>query len=150
MVKSLLVITSVIAFGAASAASPGGAAREMSAQAPAVTPGQGNPVKPTAESQAKAKKIYGFDCALCHGDTGDGKTDLAKDMQLTITDMTDPKALADKSDAELFDVIRKGKDKMPPEDPARAKDQDIWNLVIYVRSLSKGSATAAAGGTGVK
>lgn len=150
MVKSLLVITSVIAFGAAFATSPGEGARETSATAFAGIQGQGNPVKPTAESKARAKKIYGFDCALCHGDTGDGKTDLAKDMQLTITDMTDPKTLSDKSDADLFDLIRKGKDKMPPEDPARAKDDDIWNLVIYVRSLSKGSATAAAPGAGSK
>ena len=35
-----------------------------------------NPVKPTAESQAQAKKVYGYDCAMCHGEKGDGKGDL--------------------------------------------------------------------------
>jgi mono/diheme cytochrome c family protein len=103
-----------------------------------------NPVKPTAESQAKAKKVYGFDCALCHGDSGNGKTDLAKDMQMTLTDLSDPKTLAGKSDKEIFDLIRKGKDKMPPEEAARAKDDEIWNLVIYVRGLAKGNATTTA------
>jgi mono/diheme cytochrome c family protein len=143
MVKSLLVISTMIAFGAAFAATPGAGTREISATAVAGMAGPGNPVKPTAESQAKAKKTYGFDCALCHGENGDGKTDLAKDMQLTMTDLTDPKTLTGKSDADLFDLIRKGKDKMPPEEAARAKDDDVWNLVIYVRGLAKGGTTTA-------
>jgi mono/diheme cytochrome c family protein len=143
MVKTLLLVSSVILFGVAATPNPGGAYRSEG-QEPAVATGAKNPVKPTAESQSKAKKTYGFDCALCHGATGDGKTDLAKDMQLTLSDLTDPKTLADKTDSQLFDIIRKGKDKMPPEEAARAKDEDIWNLVIYVRSLSKGSSTASA------
>jgi hypothetical protein len=47
-------------------------------------------------------------------------------------------------DSEIFDVIRKGKDKMPPEEAARAKDDDVWNIIIYIRGLSKnGVATAS-------
>jgi mono/diheme cytochrome c family protein len=103
-----------------------------------------NPVRPTAVSHEKAKKMYAVDCAVCHGDTGDGKTDLAKDMGLTLADWTDPKALADKSDQELFDTIRKGKDKMPPEDASRAKDSEVWGLVSYIRGFSKGQPAAPA------
>ncbi|MFC5861625.1 c-type cytochrome [Acidicapsa dinghuensis] len=147
MVKSLLLAASVILFGAAPAINPGSAAWQPSEPSATGVTGQGNPVKATAESQAKAKKLYNMDCALCHGESGDGKTDLAKDMQLTLSDLTDPKSLADQSDAVIFDVIRKGKDKMPPEEPARAKDDDIWNLVIYVRSLSKGGGAAAGSGS---
>ena len=50
-----------------------------------------NPVKPTAESQAKAKALYRMDCAMCHGDNGNGKTDLATNMELTLDDWTHPK-----------------------------------------------------------
>ncbi len=96
-----------------------------------------NPVKPTAESQAHAKKVYGYECEMCHGATGDGKTDLAKDMKLTLTDLTDPKTLADKSDADIFNLIRDGKGPMTPEG-GRMKTDDIWNLVLYVRSMAKG------------
>ncbi|HZP05125.1 MAG TPA: cytochrome c [Terracidiphilus sp.] len=114
-------------------------------QAPAaVAASAKNPVKPTAESQTKAKNLYKIDCAVCHGDNGNGKTDLATSMSLTLDDWTDPKALADKQDGELFNMIRTGKDKMPPEDPARAKDDDVWNLVIYIRSFSKAGTTAAS------
>ncbi len=101
-----------------------------------------NPVKPTADSLAKAKNIYGFDCAMCHGDTGNGKSDLATSMGLTLDDWTNPKTLADKRDGELFDTIRAGKDKMPPEDKSRATDVEVWNLILYIRSFSKpGGAT---------
>jgi len=41
-------------------------------------------------------------------------------------------------------MIRTGKDKMPPEDPARAKDDDVWNLVIYIRSFSKSAAAGTS------
>jgi cytochrome c5 len=105
-----------------------------------------NPVvKPTAGSLAKAKQLYSIDCAMCHGDNGNGKTDLATSMQVTLNDWTDPKSLADKSDQELFDDIRKGKgDKMPPEDAGRAKDDDVRNLIIYIRGFSKGQPGASA------
>jgi mono/diheme cytochrome c family protein len=94
-----------------------------------------NPVKPTPESLAKAKKLYGIDCAMCHGVNGDGKGDMASDMK-NVTDFTNPDALKNRTDGELFYVIRHGKGEMPPEGD-RAKDDDVWNLVNYIRSLVK-------------
>lgn len=99
--------------------------------------------KVTADSQAKAKRLYAIDCALCHGATGDGKTDLAKDMQLTLLDWTDEKSLAGMQDSELFKTIRNGKNKMPAEDAGRAKDDEIWNLIVYIRSFGKAQPAAA-------
>lgn len=113
-------------------------------QAAAVDASAKNPIKPTAESQTKAKNLYQIDCAVCHGDNGNGKTDLATSMSLTLNDWTDPKSLADKQDGQLFNLIRNGKDKMPPEDPARAKNDDVWNLVTYIRGFSKAGSTAAS------
>jgi len=111
--------------------------QQGAATAPTTPPGTKNPVTATTESQAKAKKMWGYDCEMCHGATGNGKTDLANDMKLNLTDLSDPKTLDGKTDAELFDLIKNGKDKMPPEDAARAKPDDIWNLVIYTRRLAK-------------
>lgn len=98
--------------------------------------------KAAADPLAHAKSIYQIDCAICHGDNGNGKTDLATSMSLTLSDWTDPKSLEGKSDADLFKIIREGKDKMPPEDASRAKDDDIKNLVIYIRTFSKGQPAA--------
>ena len=96
---------------------------------------KGNPVKPTPESLAKGKKTYAMDCAMCHGENGDGKGELAADLK-NVTDFTAPDALKNHTDGELFSIMRKGKGDMPPEGD-RAKNDDIWNLVNYIRSLRK-------------
>jgi mono/diheme cytochrome c family protein len=114
------------------------------APAPVVAPSATNPVKPTPELQARAKEIYKIDCAMCHGDNGNGQTDLAKSMDLTMADFTDPKSLADKQDGQLFEIIRNGKDKMPPEVAGRANDNVVWNLIIYIRGMSKTQPVAPA------
>ena len=115
---------------------------------PTVAPPQAapikNPVKPTAESQAKAKGVYQIDCAMCHGDNGNGKTDLATSMQMTLDDWTNPATLGNKEDWALFNVIRAGKDKMPPETDGRASDTMVWNLVIYMRSFAKSHPASPA------
>ena len=79
--------------------------------------------------------MYGYDCAMCHGATGDGKGDLVADMKLTMKDLTDPATLKEMSDGEIFAIIKNGKGQMTGEGD-RAKPDDIWNLVIYVRSLA--------------
>lgn len=107
---------------------------------------QPNPVKATAESIAAGKRMYGYDCAMCHGDTGDGKGDLAGDMKLQLSDFRDAKSLQDKTDGELFYVIKNGRGQMPPEG-TRAKPEQIWNMVNYIRSMTKSqkAETAAKG-----
>jgi mono/diheme cytochrome c family protein len=139
MLKPFLFLSAVslFAFGAASALTPALGA------APQAGPDSTNPVKPTAASQAQAKSVYARDCALCHGDDGSGKTDLAKDMQLTLLDWTDAKSLGNRSDKELFHLIRTGKDKMPAEEEGRAKDSEVWNLIIYIRGFAKAQPAAA-------
>lgn len=95
-----------------------------------------NPVKASEESLTRGKKQYGYDCVMCHGKNGDGKGDVAADMKLSMHDETNPALLKDRTDGELFYIIQKGKDQMPPEG-ARVKDETIWDMVNYVRSLSK-------------
>jgi mono/diheme cytochrome c family protein len=99
--------------------------------------------KPTPGPHEKARQIYKVDCAMCHGDNGNGKTDLATSMNVTLADWTDPKSLSAVPDKELFDAIRKGKgEKMPPEDASRAKDEEVRALVAYIRGFSKGQPSA--------
>lgn len=94
----------------------------------------GNPVKSTPESIALGKKYYGYDCAMCHGATGNGKGDV--DTGDKMPDFTNPSTLKDKSDGEIFCSMRIGKGHMPVE-PPRTSENDLWSLVNYVRSLSK-------------
>lgn len=95
-----------------------------------------NPVKSSPESLARAKRWWNIDCATCHGKEGDGKGETATDMKLTIPDFTNPATLKDKTDGELYYVIKNGHETMPAEGP-RVKTEEGWDLVNYVRSLVK-------------
>ena len=100
-----------------------------------------NPVKATPESLARAKKWWTLDCVMCHGKEGDGKGETARDMKLTIADFTNPATLKDRTDGELYYIIKNGHQDMPPEGP-RIKTEEGWDLVNYVRALSKKKADA--------
>ena len=102
-----------------------------------------NLVKPTPENLAEAKKFFGFDCAMCHGASGDGKGDLALSMGLKMTDWRDTSTVEDLSDGELFDIIVKGRGKMEGEGD-RIKAEMAWKLVNYVRTLAKKAPAPAS------
>lgn len=95
-----------------------------------------NPLKPTAEGLAAARKIYGYDCEMCHGTKGDGKGDVVDSMKLTMRDWHDPASLAGKTDGELFYIITKGKGKMTGEGD-RVPENTRWKLVNLVRSYAQ-------------
>lgn len=100
---------------------------------PAADAAKVNPIKPTPASLARARKMYGFDCALCHGATGNGKGEIAAGMNLK--DYTNPAALRDRTDGELFYIIQNGRGQMPGES-GRQTAEEAWNMVILVRSFS--------------
>lgn len=95
-----------------------------------------NPVKPTPESLAHGKKWWAIDCAMCHGQNGDGKGETASEMKLQIPDFTEPATLKDRSDGDLVYLIQNGHQDMPPEG-TRLKPEEYWDVVNYVRSLAK-------------
>lgn len=96
-----------------------------------------NPVKSSPESLARAKKWWGLDCAMCHNSNGNGQGDTAKEMKLRLVDFTDPKTLKDRTDGQIYYIIKNGHNDMPAEGP-RIKTEEGWDLVNYVRSLAKG------------
>ena len=99
-----------------------------------------NPVKSSPEVLAAAKKVFGYDCAMCHGESGNGKGDLVESMSLKMKDWHDPAVLSGISDGDIYDLIVKGKDKMVGEGD-RLAPAKVWGLVHYVRTFQKKSAT---------
>ena len=95
-----------------------------------------NPVKATADSIEAGKTAYNKYCKFCHNEGGTGNGALApKD--------THPPNLVDaqwdhgSTDGEIFTNIKEGigpKFDMKPM-KAKLKDEDIWNVVNYLRSL---------------
>jgi mono/diheme cytochrome c family protein len=146
MLKPFLLLSALVLTGASA---PPPQAQAPASAAPAAIPQEAvhqvNPVKPSAESLARAKKIYGYECSICHGEDGGGGGDLAKNLKSKLVDFRDPSALKGQTDGELFYIIKNGRGEMEGEG-ARVKPDDTWSLVNYLRSLSKGQASAAAPG----
>lgn len=142
MWKQLTLVSALVLLGPGASIPQGASAQEPPAADTKVPPEaakQVNPVKPTPASLAKAKKYYGFDCAMCHGTSGDGKGDLADQMKLTLKDWRDPASLKNMTDGELYYIVAKGKGKMPSGDE-QMKPDEIWNMVSYIRSFAGKSA----------
>jgi mono/diheme cytochrome c family protein len=98
-----------------------------------------NPVLPTPEGLAEVRKLFGYNCAMCHGKDGDGKGDLAVELKLELHDWHDASSIEKMTDGELFWIISNGKGKMPGEGD-RTADKVRWNFVSLVRSFGKKGA----------
>jgi mono/diheme cytochrome c family protein len=85
------------------------------------------------KAQSDAAKVYKTNCALCH--SADGSGDSASGKALKAKDLRSPEVQG-KSDAELTEVITKGKGKMPAFGQKLSADV-IKSLVAYIRELPK-------------
>jgi cytochrome c553 len=95
------------------------------------------------KGDAKAGKTkYDANCVGCHGATGKGDGAAAAALNPKPGDMTDGKSMKALSDKYLFDIIKDGgaSQKKSPIMPANGKklnDQEISDIVAYIRSLAK-------------
>lgn len=99
-----------------------------------------NPVTPTPEGLAEARKLFGYHCAMCHNKDGDGKGELATEMKLELHDWRNGSTLEKMTDGELFFIISNGKGKMLGGEGDRTPEKMRWNLVNLVRSFGKKNA----------
>lgn len=95
-----------------------------------------NPVKRDEGSIATGKRLHASQCAMCHGDKGDGKGELVETMKLKLRDWHDPAALKDMTDGDLFYILTRGKGDMPGQQNRLTLTQK-WHLVNFIRSLAK-------------
>ena len=85
----------------------------------------------TAIAQDDVAALYKTKCQICHG--ADGKGDTPAGKKIGAKDLHSPE-VAKLSDAQLFEIVKKGKEKMPSYD-GKLTDDQIKALVRYVRSL---------------
>jgi len=144
MRRTILVAASILLFGILYPKSNFTQEKAGSAE-PKMTPedaAKKNPIPPSPEGLAEARKFYGYNCAMCHGKSGDGKGDLAADMKLELHDWRDASSIEKMTDGELFWIISNGKGKMPGEGD-RSSVKARWNYVNLVRSFGKKGAPPA-------
>jgi copper transport protein len=95
----------------------------------------GNPIPRTPNSVAIGHAVYQQHCASCHGPDGRGDGPMAEMLSAPPPDLHAAN-VDSRSDVQLFAVIRDGipQSEMPPF-REHMSEQDIWNIVNYVRSL---------------
>lgn len=100
-------------------------------------------------SRAKASikegdKLFGTECAECHGLAGHTPTDAGRWMYPRATDLTSPE-VQQYSDRELFWIVKNGirLSGMPAFGRVES-DEHIWNLSNYVRTLRGGAPPGTA------
>src|SRR5260370_14957191 len=82
-------------------------------------------------AQSDAERLYKTNCVLCHSGDGSGSSPTGKAMHAK--DLRSDE-VQKQSDAELTEVITKGRGKMPAFG-AKIKPDDVTKLVAYIRAL---------------
>lgn len=77
--------------------------------------------------------LYKTKCASCHALDGSGNTAVGKSMKLRDLRSAEVQAL---SDAELTEIIAKGKGKMPGYEKSVGAE-GVTELVAYIRSMKQ-------------
>lgn len=89
-------------------------------------------VSPRAQAQSEAEKTYKTKCVACHGADGSG-SEVGKKLG---THDFHSSQVQSESDADLTQIIAKGKNKMPAYEKS-LKPDEVKGLVAYVRELEK-------------
>jgi len=87
-----------------------------------------NPFEGNAQAISNGRAMFRTRCAGCHGPDARG---------FLGPDLTGYWA-AGGTDDRMFEIVRRGVPgtEMPPSDPLRVLDKDIWQTLAYVRTLS--------------
>ncbi len=84
-------------------------------------------------AQSAGETLFKSKCAMCHGPDGKGEVPMGK--KLSAHDLNSAE-VQKQSDAQLTEVVTKGKNKMPAYDGKLSKEQ-IAQLVAYLREIGK-------------
>jgi mono/diheme cytochrome c family protein len=90
-----------------------------------------NPTPVSDASIENGHKYYSINCAVCHGDAGDGQGAVTK-YQFPMISLKNESAMG-RSDGYIYGMIRNGRGLMPSYN--RIEHMDRWDVVNYVRGL---------------
>jgi len=85
-------------------------------------------------AQIKAKPLA---CKHCHGMLGNGQGSMASSMKIKPRNFTCKQTMKSISDGQLFWIIKNGSKGSTMPAYSYLSDKKIWQLIHYIRSLSK-------------
>lgn len=96
-----------------------------------------NPIEATNESIAAGGALYATNCALCHGETGEGDGPGAAGLEQAPADLHE-EHVQELSDGALFYIISHGR----PETPMPAwenvlNEEQRWQVVNFLRTFKE-------------
>jgi mono/diheme cytochrome c family protein len=94
-----------------------------------------NPVAVSDASNKDGKTIYDKNCASCHGKTGLGDGVKARALQTFPGDFSKAD-FQGQTDGDHFYKTKTGRGEMPKYE-GKLADNDIWNVVNYMRTFKK-------------
>jgi mono/diheme cytochrome c family protein len=91
---------------------------------------------------AKGKETFAKTCGTCHGNTGKGDGPAGAALNPKPKDLTDKAYVSKLDDTYLTNIIGKGgaavgKSPLMPPFSSQLKEQDIKDVIAYIRSLAK-------------
>ncbi|HXT26573.1 MAG TPA: cytochrome c [Candidatus Eisenbacteria bacterium] len=86
-----------------------------------------------ARAQETGEGLFKAKCGMCHGADASGKTVMGQKLKVPDLHSAD---VQKKADAELGQLITKGKEKMPAYEGKLSKEQ-IEKLVAFIREVGK-------------
>ncbi len=87
-----------------------------------------NPFAGNADAVKAGEKLFDQNCTDCHGGDATGGSG---------PDLTDEKWIYGGTDGEVFASVANGRKGGMPRWSGELKDEDIWKVIAYVRSLAK-------------
>ena len=138
-----LLGASIIASGALAADTPEECPQpRFTGKAPDEYYGRSNPLAAGAQNAQAAQRLFMGDgrtvsCATCHGEKGNGKGELSDQFKPRPRNFTCAQTINGVPDGQLFWIIRFGSPgtSMPPH--RDFTDEQIWQLVAYLRRLAR-------------
>lgn len=102
--------------------------------------GDGIPVEVNYQNMESGRELYTIYCAICHGDSGNGKGVIAQERYgyPTIASLLQTRIM-DQPDGEIFNTITHGKNTMGPYG-SKIRVEDRWKVVMYVRALQRAAS----------
>jgi len=95
-----------------------------------------NPVKNEAASISAGKAIWAKHCQSCHGKTGKGDGTKAAELDTHPGDFTQASTQSE-TDGALFYKTSEGRKDMPSFKKKIPDEEDIWNVINYIRTFKK-------------